>query len=159
MNANAIIRKHGVEEKYYSQDTNRGFELIDNAKNLCNYHLANIVFVWLMERKDVQWGIEILPEEQEEKKINDCTPDEIRWTYYHYHSLLTLRKNDLYACIPLPMLAGWVIAKALNKVLSPVPRLDHCREIKEETEILWTQKELDFFQSFDVDHFFNSYEL
>jgi len=157
---NDILRKYNVEKIYreidkedYDKETIRAFMLLDNSKDLGLYSPANKVFAFLAYREDVEWGIEVDEKEQEDMDIHKCACKNDIYNY-HYHSLMTLRYKDYYACIPLPMLSSYMVKICLGAVDRPVNRLDHSRSNKK-PKYIWTENDWDFFNKLNVKNFFS----
>lgn len=139
------------------------FLLIEAAKNQGCYHIANRIFAWLSEQDSITWGLEVLEGEQngwtdmdgyfiEGTAIHDsCIESD------HYHSLMTLRRGDEYACIPFPMVSESRVKKVLRRVRPNAVtfRIEHERQPKgmDETPV-WTREAYEFFMELDVSYFF-----
>lgn len=160
---NTIIAKASKEQ--LSIHPERAFQLLDAAKNVGRYDLANAVFAYLQNSGQCYNGIEVCPYEEEEAPILEglgvCISDEDVIDFIRekqYFSLLTIGYMGRYGCIPLPMVQPHIIKGVVDKIQQQyhhhkvVERLDHDRDVDASISIqetIWTDKEVQIFSEYD----------
>ncbi|MCD8487877.1 MAG: hypothetical protein LRZ84_14365 [Desertifilum sp.] len=95
------------------------FGIIDTAKNLGNYPLANAAFACLMELSlDCDRELEIRWESEDPE-------GEFLWDYY---DILVISDGLRSACIPVPLITNRLVWRSLAKI---VDRVEHDRNLVE----------------------------